>query len=357
MLRTILYILLGILVLAGISLFSMSFLLKADANSVLDHLADNKENSAIKLMRNGESFVEMNTDKMMPLASTVKIIIAIEYAEQAAAGRVNPDELIPVAELDKYFVPNTDGGAHTAWLRTIGRDEVSIQNIAQGMILYSSNANTEWLSNKLGLIQVNNRLDSLGMKDHSPIYNLASSLFVSKELFPQLKGKELISALRNLSDQEYISATEIIHGKLDKDLTYKEHVGDLSMEVQRVWSDRLVASTVSNYAELMRKINSRKYFSKEVHAYLNPCLEGLMQNPSNQAWLQHAGKKGGSTAFVLTEALYATDKKGNTTEIAYFMDDLNIIQNTKLSRGMNDFVLKILTKKEFLDEVVKRLEQ
>ena len=355
MLKTTLYILLGTLVLAGISLLSMSFLIKADANTVLDHLADNKENSAIKLMRNGESFVEMNTNKMMPLASTVKIIIAIEYAEQAAAGIIDPNELIAVAELNKYFIPNTDGGAHPAWLRTIGRDEVSILKIVQGMILYSSNANTEWLSNKLGLIQINNRLDSLGMKDHSPIYNLVSSLFVGKELFPDLKGKVLVEALRNTSDQEYISATEKIHNKLEGDPIYKEDIGDRNIDVQRVWSDRMVASTVSNYAELMRKINSRTYFNQEVHSYLNPCLEGLMQNPSNQAWLKHAGKKGGSTAFVLTEALYATDKKGNTTEIAYFMNDLNIIQNTKLKRGMNDFVLKILTKKDFLDEVVKRL--
>ena len=355
MLRTLLFILIGVVVLIGIGLVSMSFFMKSDAYTVLNHLENNPKTSAIKLIRNGETLAELNADKMMPLASTVKIIIAIEYAEQAAAGLIDPELLVPVAELDKYYIPNTDGGAHPAWSNTIGREEVSIQKIAQGMMRYSSNANTEWLSSKLGLGNVNNRLDTLGMKDHSPIFNLASSLFVGKELFQDLKGKELIAALRALSDEEYISATEVIHGKLDNDPSYKKDIGDLNLDVQRVWSDRLVASTVNAYAELMQKINSKSYFSEKVHTYLDPCLEGLMQNPANQSWLKHAGKKGGSTVFVLTEALYATDKKGNTTEMAYFMDDLNFLQNTKIDRGMNDFVLKILTKKDFLEEVKERL--
>jgi D-alanyl-D-alanine carboxypeptidase len=41
---------------------------------------------------------------MMPLASTVKIIIAIEYAEQAAQGQINPDEKISLSELNCHII-------------------------------------------------------------------------------------------------------------------------------------------------------------------------------------------------------------------------------------------------------------
>ena len=85
----------------------------------------------------------------MPLASTVKTIIAIEYAVQAAAGKINPDEEVGISELEKFHVKNTDGGAHPKWLdfvkNKINDDKITVREIAKGMIRFSSNANTEWL--------------------------------------------------------------------------------------------------------------------------------------------------------------------------------------------------------------------
>jgi len=127
------------------------------------------------------------------------------------------------------------------------------------------------------------------------------------------------------------------------------------MNVQRVWSDRLQSSTVSEYVDIMKKINSRAYFDGTTHDYLNDVMESVMNNPANQSWLAHSGMKGGSTAFVLTKALYATDKKGNTTELAYFINDLSLIQNQRLQRSMNQFELKLLTDEEFIAKIKKTL--
>jgi D-alanyl-D-alanine carboxypeptidase len=65
--------------------------------------------------------------------------------------------------------------------------------------------------------------------------------------------------------------------------------------------------------------------------------------------------KGGSTAFVLTKALYATDKKGNRTEMAYFLNDLSLLENIRLQMSMNEFELKILANKEFREKVKAEL--
>ena len=130
------------------------------------------------------------------------------------------------------------------------------------MILFSSNANTEWLSKRLGLENINKRLVSLEMTNHSEIYYLVSSLFVGKELFPNLKNKELEEAMRNLSTEDYIKATERIHEKLLSDPSYKNDRGDRALNIQKVWSDNLPASTTSEYVELLKKINSRTYFSE-----------------------------------------------------------------------------------------------
>ncbi len=326
---------------------------------VLRFIKKNPDRAAIKLVRNDTVLAERNPYKMMPLASTVKIIVAIEYAAQAARGQIDSDERVSLAELEKFYVPNTDGGAHPAWLESVADKiqdhQITIREIAKGMISYSSNANTEWLCEKLGLDNINARLDSLDVKRHTKIHYLVSALFVGKEKFPHLHGKALETALRAMPEEAYIQATVEIHAKLKQDTSYKKKVGDLSLRIQKVWSDRLPRSTVAEYVGIMRKINSRTYFDAHTQHYLDDVMEYPLKNPANQRWLAHAGMKGGSTAFVLTKALYATDKKGNKTELAYFINDLSFLENLYLQMSMNQFELKILTSPSFREKVRKSL--
>ncbi|MEM6768709.1 MAG: serine hydrolase [Bacteroidota bacterium] len=332
-----------------------------DEKVVLEFLRDYPAQSAIKLVRNDTVLAIQNPDKMMPLASTVKIIIAIEYAEQAASGEVNPDELISLEEVGKFYLPNTDGGAHPAWLEAINNSvqegQISVREIAKGMITYSSNANTEWLLDRLGPGKVNARVDSLGIQNHDEIFYFVSALLMGKEHFKDLKGEDLVNKLKEMSLAQYREFSEQIHEKLKQGTTYQLELMDLSMDFQRVWSDNLPGSTVAEYADLMRKINSKTYFSSETQTYLDEVMEFLMQNPANRAIFQHAGMKGGSSAFVLTKALYATDTDGNTTELAYFFDDLWPITNMRLQQNMNQFELKVLTDPSFRKFIGKELSK
>ncbi len=354
----ILGIVVGLIVLLGAV---GVYYFKPNKNLVLNFIKENPDKTTIKLVRNDTVIVARSPNKMMPLASTVKIVVAIEYAEQAAKGKINPNETVPISELEKYYIPDTDGGAHPSWLKKVNdkieEEQISIREIAKGMIAFSSNANTEWLFEKLGLENINNRLDSLGVQNHSDIYYIVSALFVGKEKYPNLKGSDLETKLKKLSIEEYRQLTSIIHNKLQQDSTYKKDIGDLGMNIQRIWSDNLPSSTVEEYVGIMQKINSRTYFDEQTHEYLDEVMEFLLENPANRKWLEHSGMKGGSTAFVLTKALYATDKKGNKTELAYFMNDLGFLENTRLQMSMNEFELKILTDSEFREKVKSILKE
>ncbi|NEP83240.1 MAG: serine hydrolase [Okeania sp. SIO3B3] len=360
MLKKNILISLGILITVVLLLgISVVYYFKPNKELILNFIQENPSRSSIKLVRNDRILADLNSDIMMPLASTVKIILAIEYAEQAAVGLVNPDEEIELSELDKFYVKNTDGEAHPNWLKSVNDkikyDKISIREIVKGMLKYSSNANTEWLSQKLGLDNINNKLKSLGIKKHSEIYYIVSALFVGKEKSPNLKGKKLEQNLRELKIDDYIKTTDKIHQKLLTETTYKNDIGDLGLNIQKIWSDNLPGSTTFEYVEVMKKINSRTYFSEKTQKYLDEVMEWVLDNPVNQKWLEHSGMKGGSTAFVLTKALYATDKEGNKTEMAYFFNDLGIIENTRLQISMNEFDLNILTSPEFRDKVKTKL--
>lgn len=64
--------------------------LSPNEEKVLDFIKNNPSQTAILLVRNDT--VLDNADKVMPLASTVKIIIAVACAAQAVSRQINPDE-------------------------------------------------------------------------------------------------------------------------------------------------------------------------------------------------------------------------------------------------------------------------
>ncbi|MFD1706067.1 hypothetical protein ACFSCZ_04765 [Siminovitchia sediminis] len=127
----------------------------------------------------------------------------------------------------------------------------------------------------------------------------------------------------------------------------------LDVKFQRIWSDRLPRGTAQDYVSLLEKLNRKEFFSKEIYTYLDPILEQSMYNPKNQEWLYHGGQKGGSTALVLTLAMYVQDKEGNQTEIAFFSNDLNRFEHMLPTRKINSFQLKILTDPTFRSRIEK----
>lgn len=331
------------------------------ADSLLNFIQQNKPRSSLFLRiydSNHTITAALNENKLMPLASTVKIIVAIEFAKQAAANVFSKDAKIPVKELEKYYLPNTDGDAYPKWLsyeksiQHITGDSVKLIDVARGMIIFSSNANTEYLMDLLGFTNVESNLQSLGLTQHTPIYPLVASLFFYQNP-KHLNEDKIIKEIKGMSDESYAHAAFLIHMELKNDSNYKKKFRpqDLSLKMQKEWSDRLPSSTTREYVQLCSILNNRKYFSKETYSTLSMVLESLMENPANAAWLDHAGMKGGSTIFVLTKALYATLKDGTKLEMAYFFNDLTNEENVKLQHWMNDFELKVLNDSSFRKKI------
>lgn len=332
---------------------------QSGADSLLNFIKQNKSRSSLFLKKNDTVIAALNEDKVMPLASTVKIIVAIEFAKQAAHNIFNENEKIPLSELDKYYLPNTDGNAHPNWINyerspgNIINDSVKLIDVARGMILFSSNANTEYLMDMLGFDNVKNNIRLLGLKKHTPIYPLVSSLFLYQNP-KKLNEDKIIKEIKKMNEEDYAKAAFLIHRELKHDSTYKQKFRpqDLTLKMQKEWSSRLPASTTKEYVQVCTILNNRKYFDENTYRILADVLETVMENPANHTWLLHAGMKGGSTIFVLTKAVYATLKNGTKIEMAYFFNDLTGEENASLQSWMNDFELKVLTDENFRKKIV-----
>ncbi|WP_054950275.1 serine hydrolase [Numidum massiliense] len=363
---TIGLILLAFIILRVGYIWLNTWVRKPDADYVLKFIQENPERSSLSVVRNGEVVAALQDNFLRPLASTVKTILGIEYAKQAASGAIDPAERVALDDLTAFYVPNTDGGAHGAWLRSIEEGglvthgRVALAEVAKGMLAYSSNANTEYLMMRLGLDRINANLESLQLSRHEPLYPFVSSLFIPYELWQRLgtdlPKKEALDRvkkqLHQMTPNDFAAEAEAIHEKLknDRDGSYKKTAALsewFDNEFDRLHSVKFTKATTAEYVSLMQKLNSRTYFPPDVQSHLDTIFEWPMQQENNAEQYRHLGGKGGSTAYMLTQALYAEDNAGNKTELAVFFYDILGYETSKLKHSIDAFLKKVLIDETF----------
>ncbi|MES9696658.1 MULTISPECIES: serine hydrolase [Bacillus] len=348
----------GVIIVVVIAFFAVMkyYLSKEDPDYVLNYIKEHKgdETCSLLIRKNGEVVTSVNENKKLPLASMAKIVIAVEFAKQVSEGKIRRDEQISLKELEKYYVKDTDGGAHPAWLEDakvrelVKNEQITLEEVAKGMIHYSSNANTTYLLEKLGIDRVNESIKELELTSHDKFSSYTASLYMrgyaEKEL--HVSEDQSLEMIRNMSNDEYNKHVLQIHEWMKNESEWKKRDIPLKidMEFQRIWSDRLVSANAKDYLSLMEKINSRNYFPKSMQDEMENVFKGTVQNSK----FEYAGQKGGSTAFVLTKSLYTTDKKGNKVEVVIMFNDIdNQITYQKLRNNIDYFIRDVITDEEF----------
>lgn len=350
----------SIILVIGIAGFAI---LRDNPEYVLNHLKDNPQTTSLYLAENGVALTRYQSDVVRPLASTVKILIAAEYAMQIDAGQLNKDSSVPLADLNRYYLKNSDGGAHEEWLKAmqsedkIKNNEVTLHDVAKGMATYSSNANTDYLIDLLGISAINERAKTLGLTQHEDVYPIVSAVLIPNQIKSEsMNDKQLIKKLEAMSMEEYRTLAEELSEQMKEgtiqtgDMKYNSSRG-----VQKVWSDRLIGASASDYGKLLTVI-SNDLLPPTAAENMRNLLEWPMQlNESNHDRFVHLGAKGGSTAFILNDALYAENHNGDKIEIVFLIDDLNFWQGMLIRKNMNSFESKLLGSEDFRLKVQREL--
>ena len=77
----------------------------------------------------------------MPVASTMKLIVALEYTKQVTEGKIDSSSFVSINDVNRYYVPNTDGGAQDRWQKYLEKTG----KITEGAVSLEEVAK-EWLS-------------------------------------------------------------------------------------------------------------------------------------------------------------------------------------------------------------------
>ncbi|GJM75017.1 hypothetical protein HMSSN036_72330 [Paenibacillus macerans] len=218
----VLIIVAAVLVLIAVSFGLLVFYAKRKDErkteaDVLQFLAAHPELASMYVMENDRVLIDYQSDVKRPLASVLKIILAIELAEQAAEGRIDMNEAVPLDSLRRFYIPGTDGGAHPSWLDALdpavtADGTVSLMEAAKGMIHYSSNANTEYFMERLGLDNINARIQKLALSRHDPIFPVSSAMLMYGYMtkYEHMSHRQAEQAMKGLTDQEYAAKAQLI---------------------------------------------------------------------------------------------------------------------------------------------------
>jgi D-alanyl-D-alanine carboxypeptidase len=304
-------------------------------NNIAKLISEHSKDIAMIYEKNGVRLINKNINKQFPLASMIKIIIAIEYSEKVLENRINADSLISIELISRYFLRGTDGGAHERWLKDakeqnfLINNKVSIKNIVEGMIKYSSNANTEFLIDLLTINNLNIQLQKLGLEHHGKFRYITSSMLITDEsIFNDINKLELES--------------QIIHNKLlNKEYTQNElnNLIAKSNQNQKKWSENFISSTAYEYYSVIKKINDDK---------LNPLIKEILEWPTKSLTFNNKikvlGAKGGSTAFILTYSTYVKYIDNQNAELVFMCNnEMDEAYFPLFKKGFNNFLLELLS--------------
>jgi len=351
----------SIIIVIGIGSY---LIFRDNPDYVLKHLKEHPESTSLYFSKNGENLIAYQSDVVRPLASTVKILIAAEYAMQINENKLQKDSLVSLSDLEKFHFKNTDGNAHVEWLEALKEQEkitnnsVTLHDVVKGMITYSSNANTDYLIYLLGEENINNRAKTLGLTQHEKVYPIVGAIYIPiKYLNQGMDEEELLELLNNMSMEEYRTHAWTISNKIkDGEIILDDSVFELSTKIQKIWSDRLIGASANDYGRLMTIISNEELPTLAADT-LRDVMEWPMQlNEANKEYFQHIGSKGGSTLFILNNAMYAQTNNQEQMELVLFFNDLNLIERLLISNNIHSFESKMLREEDYRLKVIQDLE-
>jgi len=215
--------------------------------------------------------------------------------------------------------------------------------VARGMIMFSSNANTEYLMDLLGINNIRSNTGLFGLRIHTAIYPPVASLLMYQN--PKaISEDKIIKAINKFSDENYSKHVYSLHVQLKHDSRFKAgfRPQDLTMKMQKAWSDRLPSSTTKDYVHLANILNNRKFLSDSAYKIIEQIMEYPMENKNFQAVFKHYGVKGGNTSFVLTHVIYLRTKSNTNMELAIFFNNLSPEEEKKLAAWLDPFEAQVI---------------
>ena len=266
-----------------------------------------------------EPVIALNGDGRFPLASTRKVLILGAYAEQVAAGRLDPATRVPVAEIERWYWPGTDGGAHQRALddwaerRRVSRGSVAVEDVVHAMIRWSDNAASDEVLQRVGgPAPVADYARRIGMRRQDPLMPILGEYAAWSTQTP-----DAWRALGPATRAERGAALALSTTKQDS-----ASLAGPSIDDQRRFARSSPSGSPREWAELIRRLHAGTSGIRGASIVQRHLAWPLEAFTSNRERFDRFGAKGGRLAGVMTDVAYIRPKVQRPIAAALFLRDL-----------------------------------
>jgi len=309
---------------------------------VAAHIIKYPEHCSLLYIKNRDTVISLNAQYKRPLASIFKLIVLLAYLEQCKKGYIHSGDIVHFNELKRYWIHWIDP-AFMQWYHKI-RDKnkikkngIALSEVVIGMLEYSCNANTDYLLARLGIDAVNKQLLNYGINTHDAVIPISTSVLIA------LRDEEIIHTPATLAKVANKSFIRLLKGKSIEGLDLNL-LNDFDYNKQCYWSDILPHATAQSYGKLLQQLQRLHRDDTELQNLMKwfTTLKSYKRFPIG-------GMKLGYTPKVFNTTLYAADHIGNEYQLVYFMNGLNPGQREMIELASNDFNLKVLNDRTFVE--------
>lgn len=304
----------------------------AAARPALERLLEAPETVGLAAFRMGDEAngVYFNADMQMPLASVSKLLHLVAYAEAVGSGQLDSTQLIPVTDLERFYLPGYDLGAHNRSLRALeeaGRlftdpDRVQLEDVPWLMTRYSSNSAADYLHDLLGQARIEQTAVSLNLTSQTaPCTWLGQFLAMGNHMRQLASDRQAVLAYVE-DPARYGAEAALLADAFSNDEAFRQAEIEWhgatrrpSVETQRLFGHELNAhGTAGEYAGLMVRLAQNGLSNAESSFLARRYLEWPMVFDDNQALFSNLGYKNGALPGILNTAYYAY-RQGETTPV------------------------------------------
>lgn len=300
---------------------------------VAQFILDNPDNVSVVCIQGENVLVSHLPDETLTLASTSKTIILAEYARQVALGHLDPEEMIPLADVEQYWIPGTDGNAHEAWLASLGTDTdiVTLNQVVDGMMIFSTNAGPDYILSRLdrdGFVEL---YEILGMENTDvPTFFLGTVLVLSNHE----TGMTDIDYVASLDPETYLNEEQRLLDLFINDedwrvaeLTFRETetIGLPDVETQSVFFDSYsTQSTANDLVRLIQAPFTEDALPEIAQEIMQSHMDWLFDiNPANADVYEDIATKSGAVAGLFTSVWYVDPIADDPITLVVLYHDLS----------------------------------
>ena len=305
------------------ALANLQAIVPAEAQIALNRLLAEPGTVGLAAYRVGQEAggAYLNADAPMPLASVVKLIDLVAYAEAVGTGQLDPTITVTLDELEAYYLPNLDLNAHSTALANLEENSrvfgdpatILLDEVPGMMIEYSSNAATDYLHMLLGQTVIEETAVALSLTSQTAPCPWSGQFLAMGNHTRALESDQI--AIQNYIDDpasyghDVMLLTEAFSTDTDFRQTaieWRQETRRPNGQTQRLFSDTLNAQgSARDYANLMARIALNGLSNGDSSFIARRYLEWPMRFTANQELFSNLGYKGGTLPGVLTTVYYA----------------------------------------------------